>query len=208
MAYESETGSPTSPQCKCKDRSQEIKLDFDGWYLRLFVGGQVDSGYHARSGEYDSARKLFDYSEEARRDSRETADKGAIPEGEYWIQPTDLRLPGFLDLVSEEHVQAWGNYRITIHHSKPMQRGGFFIHGGKKFGSKGCIDLAGFMDNFVGRLRELLPTRRRIPPYGGGGPGSEYQRGAGRLEFSEVCHIPLNVRYSSQSADMPPWFNQ
>ena len=91
---------------------------------------------------------------------------------------------------------SWGHYRGTIHHypgTTTHGRGGFFIHGGRKFGSKGCIDLAGFMDNFVRRLNDLVPPKVLNIPQ--------------RVVLQAICYIPLKVKYSSARADMPPWFN-
>jgi len=53
----------------------------------------------------------------------------------------------------------WGNYRITIHpypSTKVGDRGGFFIHGGSRPGSAGCIDLTTNMDQFVADLKEAV----------------------------------------------------
>ncbi len=211
MAYESERAYPKTDQCKCtrgKDSGKDMKLHFDGFYLRLYVGGQVDSAQHARSGL--PADDYFDYSVARQREK----DQGPIPEGEYWIRPDEVRLEGMANLyTSVEFRRSWGNFRITIHPYPTTDvgpRGGFFIHGGEKFGSKGCIDLAGFMDHFVNRLRELLPTKVDTYQLVSRAP---YTRDQDRLvsaltEFSTSCYIPLTVKYARQSADMPPWFNK
>lgn len=79
-------------------------------------------------------------------------DTGPIPEGTYWINPAQISKAGWL-----RNTAAWGDYRITIHPfttTETYNRGGFFIHGGWKFGSKGCIDLATHMNRFISDLKK------------------------------------------------------
>ncbi|HKU98725.1 MAG TPA: tlde1 domain-containing protein [Vineibacter sp.] len=186
MSYEWEKGDPATEQCACMSGTctgKLVKLHFDGWYLRTFVGETVDSAQHARSGL--PVGDEFDYS--AAR--QQAADAGPIPEGNYWIVPSDLGSP-------RAFSAGWGHYRITIRHypnTATHGRGGFFVHGGSKFGSKGCIDLAGFMDTFVRRLNELVPAKVLNVPQ--------------RVVVKPTCYVPLVVKYSSPRADMPPWFN-
>jgi len=81
------------------------------------------------------------------------------PEGTYWINPDELWTNRWYKSGS---VDAWGNYRITIHPfttTDTFKRGGFFIHGGKVLGSAGCIDLTKYMDTFVSDLSSELATR-------------------------------------------------
>jgi hypothetical protein len=99
----------------------------------------------------------FDYSLEAQK----VADKGPIPEGIYWLDPTELH-----DMHYWHHVPnpgypfesgGWGKHRITIHPHISTQtygRGGFFIHGGDAPGSIGCIDLWDHMEDFVPVLED------------------------------------------------------
>lgn len=188
MAYESERGDPRTEQCSCMrgdNTGKKVTLLFDGWYLKLLLDGVVDSAQHARSGLPDG--NDFDYSAARQREP----DKGPVPEGEYWIMPSELGSPRF---ASQE---SWGNYRITIHQypgTITYGRGGFFIHGGAKFGSKGCIDLAGFMDNFVRKLNDLLPPMVMDVPQ--------------RVVLKPTCFVPLTVKYGSARVPMPPWFNK
>jgi len=187
MAYESERGEPKTDQCTCmrgKDAGKDIKLLFDGWYLKLLLGGVVDSAQHARSGL--PIGNDFDYSVGRQR----MEDVGPVPAGEYWIVPAELRSP----LIGSR--ESWGNYRITIHQfptTITYGRGGFFIHGGSKFGSKGCIDLAGFMDQFVRKINDLLPPRVLDVPQ--------------RVVLQPTCYIPLTIKYAAVRVPMPPWYN-
>jgi hypothetical protein len=194
MPYDSEQGDPKTALCTCmngKDAGKGLKLLFDGHYLKTHVGGVVDSAQHARSGM--PVGNQFDYGSERQKNK----DEGPIPEGEYWISPSEIRSPGLSSPLFLINTDSWGFYRITIHRyagTNTHGRGGFFIHGGDKFGSKGCIDLAGFMGHFVRRLNELVPTRVVQVPQ--------------RVELKSTCYIPLTVKYPSQRVDMPPWFNK
>ncbi|AXV76564.1 MULTISPECIES: tlde1 domain-containing protein [Ralstonia solanacearum species complex] len=99
---------------------------------------------------------------------------GPIPEGEYWIQPSELQENAWYRFRNTR--TGWGDYWITIHphpSTPTYDRGGFFIHGGKNPGSAGCIDLASHMNRFVEALQKEL---------------------AGNTK----CYIPLTVRYLSR----------
>ena len=116
-------------------------------------------------------------------------DVGPIPEGEYWIMPKQIGLPSLFA------QQTWENYRITIHHYRMTNtygRGGFFIHGGATFGSKGCIDLAWGMDLFVHKLTEIFPNRLIGDPIF-----------SANWKFTSDSYIPLTVKYVSASVDLP-----
>ena len=87
----------------------------------------------------------FDYSKERQK----LANVGPIPEGRYWIDPADLWANAWYKRGSRA---AWGNYRMTLRvfpGTTTHDRGGFFIHGGSRPGSAGCIDLTYAMDSFV-----------------------------------------------------------
>jgi len=114
----------------------------------------------AVSGKPDP-RGRFDYS--AARQAMKN--KGPIPEGRYWINPSEMWERDFLRwlVLPESHEQAWGTYRITIHpfpSTRTFGRGGFFIHGGSVAGSAGCIDLTSHMPRFARMLRDGAGERR------------------------------------------------
>ena len=141
--YKAERGEPSGPSCGA------VSLLFDGYYLKLLSGpGTVLQAWHARSGKIGSDGN-FDYSPT----NQATHNHGPIPQGEYWIQPMQLVNLYF-------GGDSWGDSRITIHPlptTNTHSRGGFFIHGGKVFGSIGCIDLAYGMASFRKKLKELAP---------------------------------------------------
>jgi hypothetical protein len=99
----------------------------------------------------------FDYSKERQK----VKSTGPIPEGLYSITTDDFQrrqdksslyqflfYHGFPKTFSDE---SWGPYRWGV---KPEQaetygRDGFTIHGGWEWGSAGCIDLTGGIDDFT-----------------------------------------------------------
>jgi hypothetical protein len=130
-----------------------LKLRFDGKDL-IMTGGKKTYSYPAASGK-PAKDGSFNYSKIAQMGGP----GGPIPEGTYWINPDELWTNRWYKSGS---VDAWGNYRITIHPfltTDTFKRGGFFIHGGKILGSAGCIDLTKYMDTFVKDLSSELATR-------------------------------------------------
>ncbi|MBA5864885.1 MAG: DUF2778 domain-containing protein [Nitrospira sp. CR1.1] len=76
--------------------------------------------------------------------------EGPIPPGDYTIDTNDLSNPDlFGDL--KRHFRGpgfrdWGDWRVPIMPDKGTTispRGGFFLHGGSRPGSAGCIDIGG-----------------------------------------------------------------
>lgn len=162
--YVEERSVPTLPLCS---RSR-MGLSFDGRYLRGIGTIKTSMMFRAVSGK-PSEKGYFDYSEERQK----VAYIGPIPEGEYWIQPSQMWENNWLKSMIRTPISAWGNFRLTIHPypgTATHGRGGFFIHGGTVPGSAGCIDLTMQMDNFVEQLRK-------------------------ELEGVSECYIPLTVRY-------------
>ena len=138
--YSDERFNPTLAMCR------NLVLRFDGRTL-TFSGGTKVYTYHAVSGVptpdgqflYDNARQHM-------------ADVGPIPEGTYWINPSEMWTNSWHRIGSPS---SWGNHRITIHPfttTETFGRGGFFIHGGTVPGSRGCIDLTNDMDRFTDDL--------------------------------------------------------
>jgi hypothetical protein len=159
--YAAERFDPAVPTCG----KSPISLLFNG---RALFGNGVRTGllYPAVSGRPIDGR--FDYS----ADRQKLPNEGPIPEGRYWIQPSELQENSWYRLRNPSG--AWGNYWITIHpfpDTITHGRGGFFIHGGSTAGSAGCIDLTPRMDKFVEAIR-------------------------GEVGESPECYIELIVRYS------------
>lgn len=159
--YAANRYNPTLPYCG----TGHIELLFDGEKLYLFAttaNSSVRFEYKAVSGLPDASGN-FDYG--SHRQTR--ADVGPIPEGKYWINPDEFWENAW---YKQGSYSSWGNYRITIHpfvdtntHGSVgsatglfVPRGGFFIHGGKTPGSKGCIDLTAVMDKFFKDVQNLI----------------------------------------------------
>jgi RHS repeat-associated protein len=68
--------------------------------------------------------------------------KGPIPSGFYMADPSQVGAGGFFrDLLGD-----WGRFRVPLKphpNTQTFGRDGFFLHGGKKPGSAGCIDVGG-----------------------------------------------------------------
>jgi hypothetical protein len=137
----------------------DIELKFDGKYLRMLIGNGDSYHYPAVSG-IPGKYGRFDYSVAAQM----AGPGGPIPEGEYWVNPEEIWENAWYKRGSYD---SWGDYRLTIHpHTTTVtyKRGGFFIHGGKVFGSIGCIDLAYSINAFVADIRKRVGQREcQIP---------------------------------------------
>ena len=159
--YSGERYSPKVPACG----KSSVSLYFDG--LTLHGRGTKNIIYiPAVSGRSEGGK--FGYSLERQK----IPDRGPIPAGDYWIQPSELRENAWYRLQNSH--TAWGDFWITIHpypHTETYKRGGFFIHGGSTPGSAGCIDLSSNMNRFVAALRN-------------------------EFKGKSMCYIPLTVWYS------------
>ena len=66
--------------------------------------------------------------------------QGPIPPGNYSLDPSQISAGGFFrNLLGD-----WGKYRVPLtpdSSTNTYGRDGFFLHGGKKPGSAGCIDV-------------------------------------------------------------------
>jgi len=76
-------------------------------------------------------------------------DKGPIPKGQYNLDPTQTYQLSWFDKLRD--LRDWGNFRAPL---EPLEetntygRSGFYIHGGKRPGSAGCIDCGSYDDLF------------------------------------------------------------
>src|SRR2546422_886916 len=73
---------------------------------------------------------------------------GPIPPGTYTINTSEIREPGAFWSALRNSVRGdWGSFRVPIYPlpgvKVPGGRGGFFLHGGSRPGSAGCIDVGG-----------------------------------------------------------------
>ena len=132
--------------------SEKVFLLFNGRYL-LSSDGEImfdavsgvatnmkSSTQNFTTGKCLVETRSFDYSYERQG----LKDFGGIPTGLYYILSSEERS---FEKMKATHITSpggWGLFSWSLHPSKDTDtrgRSGFFIHGGRVFGSKGCIDL-------------------------------------------------------------------
>ncbi len=109
--------------------------------------------------DYWKTKKSFDYSEE----NQKKGNVGPIPEGLYSIDKNEIQKrsdqPWYKQAANSFGMgsfpggdQSWGNNRWWIKPdvgTETYGRGGFTLHGGDFWGSRGCIDLCKGLDGFT-----------------------------------------------------------
>lgn len=171
---------------------KSLFLEFDGEFLSIHITynelKQVHS-FKAVSGApiKGGSNYYFDYSKKKQL----LANEGPVPEGTYYITPLssnkDDAIQYWEKLDNVQHFKAsiamgswpggkksWGSVRIPIlpksvtllDDSKEIKRNNFFIHGGEKAGSRGCIDLCEndirFFEVLLNYI-ELIKSKDKIP---------------------------------------------
>jgi hypothetical protein len=66
--------------------------------------------------------------------------KGPIPPGTYWFDPREITPSGRF----RNYIGDWGEYRVPMYPTQGTDtygRTNFFLHGGEKPGSAGCVDI-------------------------------------------------------------------
>ncbi len=69
---------------------------------------------------------------------------GPIPPGEYLLYPEEISEVRGLRYWLRNRLGDWGNYRVPLHpigDTDTLGRDGFLLHGGRKRGTMGCIDV-------------------------------------------------------------------
>ena len=127
-------------------------LMVDPWGLDFVVAGRGVANLYADSGDlrasYNYTSGLGGATDPSERN------KGPLPPGRYTLDPKEISEGGFFRSLLGD----WGKYRAPL---KPVVgtntygRDGFFMHGGAKPGSKGCIDLGSGDEDFFSRVRGL-----------------------------------------------------
>jgi hypothetical protein len=148
--YSEERYNPTIAHC-----SSQLSLRFDGKTLTIYSKGKKPVSFPADSGKMSTknGKPFFDYSKEQQK----KAWKGPIPEGTYWVKPSQIDEKNWYQNWGNTPARSWGNWRLTIHPFTTTDtycRGGFFIHGGSQRGSAGCIDLTNRIEDFFKELRD------------------------------------------------------
>jgi hypothetical protein len=70
-------------------------------------------------------------------------DKGPIPPGKYILDPSEISKAGMGRKLDNLLFRDWGDYRVPLRPdgAETFGRKGFYLHGGDKVGTKGCIDV-------------------------------------------------------------------
>ena len=140
----------TITQAGIDDYDNRFNLKFDGSKLRLMIGDNEVLNWDGVSGEPGYWDPRF----------QSLKNKGPIPEGYYNVKQDNYVPMSTLDSIIglagrgkfPGGTYSWGNSKISLEpraNTNMFSRGGFNIHGGKKKGSKGCIDLTDQNDNFM-----------------------------------------------------------
>lgn len=71
---------------------------------------------------------------------------GPLPKGRYRVLSAELSDPNLLRDLIRNSTGDWGDWRVPLHPFEDnvmFGRSEFFIHCGRRSGSKGCIDIGG-----------------------------------------------------------------
>ena len=142
----------TYPSSNAQASGTEPYLEFDGNSLKWIEDGSEKYKWKAMSGADNYQNRMY----QARKG------QGPLPEGEWNVRQNQLQhfddATDFQKFLSRygrgqwpNGTSSWGNHRVWIdpaENTHTYGRGGLAIHGGNTFGSNGCIDLEGGMDDF------------------------------------------------------------
>jgi len=147
------------------------ELHFDGNKLSVVKGSKTIYSTSATSGQSGYNSSEFQY----------TPDVGPIPEGTYYVDPSEIQRWKDLPLKQKIAAQfnkgqwpggtvAWGHTRVPVRTAPSTYLGGrsgnYFIHGGFNPGSRGCIDLTSSNQSFFNYLsgqNEVIPLYVKYP---------------------------------------------
>ena len=134
-------------------------LDFNGQELRWHQNNEVTNSWKAMSGKPDYQCKEYD----------SVKDKGPLPEGKWLVRQSQHQNYDQTQTVWDKlknnlgkgrwpgGKDSWGNNRIWLEPAQGTDnknRTGISIHGGKEYGSGGCIDLTDKMDEFTNKFKK------------------------------------------------------
>jgi RHS repeat-associated protein len=72
--------------------------------------------------------------------------KGPIPSGSYTLASNEMDNPGWIGDILRNGKADWGDWRVALtpdSGTNTFGRSGFYLHGGSRPGSAGCIDVGG-----------------------------------------------------------------
>ena len=141
-------------------QNKPSRLEFNGQELSWFEDDKKIAAWRGMSGNPHYQCKEFDTIE----------NKGPIPEGKWLVRQSQHQNYDKSQKTIKQKLYntlsrgewpggrySWGNNRIWL---EPVQgtdnknRTNLSIHGGKEYGSKGCIDLTDKMDEFTEKFKK------------------------------------------------------
>ena len=153
--------SDTNKASQLPDKSQKgvrnkFSLLFDGKNISVYDEDKVVYSTRATSGKGEHMNNP---------NSQDIQDFGPIPEGRYLLfnsewksQSTSIQLYNIF-----VHGSDWGDFNVPLH---PVDydgpRYGFYLHGGFKDGTSGCIDAGSFIKNIYKRIHNQNVTSLRV----------------------------------------------
>lgn len=140
-------------------RNKPSRLGFNGKELSWYEDDNKIASWKGMSGKPDYQCKEYDV----------VTNKGPLPEGKWLVRQsqhqnydqtqTTIKQKLYNTLGGGEWPwgkYSWGNNRIWLEPAKGTDnknRTNLSIHGGKEYGSGGCIDLTDKMDEFTNRFK-------------------------------------------------------
>ena len=132
-----------NPQQSEMQNNEPPYLEFTGQKLKWNEGNKTVRSFNGMAGKigYQNAQ------------DQEIPDYGPIPEGEWNVPYTTRQsYPRDKETWGKRDFGAWGHDYVRLEpapETNTYGRNQFTIHGGKKLGSAGCIDLAGEASDFM-----------------------------------------------------------
>ena len=180
-------GLASKPSTQCTKNGAPFKMYFDGLTLRgggnswnAISGKPLSKKWKGTKSEGAAYWDIYDFEFDYVVDRQKMANVGGIPTGEYWLdvcEESSARGQGHRR-QAPRHVaarDAWGSYSVPLHAETGTEtygRSGFFIHGGSRFGSAGCIDIRNSDSEFDALLEQAYK------------------------ESCKCCFIPVQVQYT------------
>ena len=126
---------------------------------------QQKSGYkyfvtHTHKGLFSNETMYFCLDTEWQKQK----DKGAIPEGEYYIKPSEInkRTTYIQENTFGINTRIYTDKECTNVVESNTNRDNFYLHGGDKYGNAGGIDVASSDNDFFGILQDKLDPAQEV----------------------------------------------
>jgi len=148
---------PLHPHCDCEFSIDH--LEFDKPFASRIAFDNGNLVVYDQNG-YEMYRTIAESGMVGKQESKFQVikDVGPLPEGKYRLTPDELDNPGEMWDKIRNIGRDWGSWRVRLYEEDDtLGRSVFFLHGGRKSGSKGCIEFGGWDDAKLRRLIEDSP---------------------------------------------------